>query len=431
VLHQARTLGVASYMRPGMMRVVPLQVITLDESHQVAHCNSNKGRDPASDAIKFSEPLANRTCVQPIFAFPRYYSLRMLRTRTMTSLSHISQQQLHSILTAGILAPSADNRHLFRYSILEDRVLMRTSDAYLRANAQTRLLGWISFGAVVENMHVQASAYAIATDVTWFPSKEVICEIRLRKGERQPDALLRAIPERHTNRRFFSGPRLSVPERSELEKQLPSSCGVSVVWLDSPPVRAKALRLIKLAEAERFRSRGLHAELFSSLRFDVGHNSSCEEGIPIGAAEVELPARPLFRLMRDWRTMRALNILRAYRFFGWRAAYLPARLSPHLALIRAQGDIRTAAIQAGRGFERLWLWANDKGLALQPLAAAALYARPEFEDVGVQVREELRRGWAALAPGGTPMMVFRLGYAGLPSVRAGRPPLSRFLSLAE
>jgi hypothetical protein len=345
----------------------------------------------------------------------------------MTVLRDSSEQEIQAILEAGVLAPSADNHHLFSFSVSANRIVIRAADAYRAANAQTRLLAWISYGAVVENMQVQASAFGLALEPRWFPDDDVVCDILITERDGPSDSLASAIPLRHTNRRFFSGPPLGTVEQIDLQNELSRAGGVSVRWLDSPRERRTALRLMRLAETERFRSQSLHAELFSGLRFDVGYKASSAQGIPIGAAEIELPMRPLFRMISHWPVMRVMNLIGTHRLIGLRAAYFPARLSPHIGLVLAEGEIRRAAVQTGRGFERLWLRASQLGLALQPLAAGPLYARPEFEAVSTKVRAELRTRWAELASGRLPLMAFRLGRARPPSVRAARPPLSAFL----
>ena len=338
---------------------------------------------------------------------------------------------LQKILMAGILAPSADNRHLFRYRLAGDQILLTPSDRYVEANAQTRLLAWISFGTVVENISIQAAAFGIVAQPTWFPRENIICEIALLSSGTLPDTLVDAIPRRHTNRRLlFKGPPLDNSQREELERQVSAIPGARLIWLDSPDLRSTALHLIRLAETERFRSHALHEELFASLRFDVGHRSTCAEGIPIGAAELDPPARLLFPALRSWSLMRALNLLRAHALIGWRAAWLPAHLAPHIGLIVGTGVIQLAAAQAGRGFQRLWLTATKMDLALQPFAAAALYALPHFCGVSEAVRRELREGWLQVESVGTPMMGFRLGRAAPPSVTSGRPPLDHFLEPA-
>ena len=234
-------------------------------------------------------------------------------------------------------------------------------------------------------------------------------------------------PSRHTNRRFFSGPSLAAAEKADLEQEVEHVPNVKLTWLDLPTQRREVLRLMRLAETERFRSRTLHAELFSALRFDADPGADCERGIPIGAAEVEMFARPLFGMMRRWSVMRLLNIVRAHSLLGLRAAYLPARLSPHLGVLTSDGDMPHAAISAGRALERFWLRTTQLGMALQPFAAAPLYARSEFTGVSERTRATLRAGWAELVPRRIPLMAFRLGHADAPSARTGRPPLSYFL----
>ena len=348
----------------------------------------------------------------------------------MTIRHGLSEAELESVLRAGILAPSADNHHLFRFVTLPDRILLKVSDAYHTADAETKVLAWISYGAVVENMRIQATAFAHEIETTWFGTEDVACEIRLVPRTAAPDSLLDAIPRRHTNRRFFSGPSLPERERAELDRQVSEVPGVRLFWLDALDVRKRALRLIHRAESERFRVPSLHAELFSSLKFDVGYKASCDQGIPIGAAEIEMPARPFFRLISRWRIMRVLKAFGVHAIVGWRAAYLPARLSPHIGVIAAEDKLlQSAAIQGGRGLERLWLRATQMGLEFQPFAAPTLYALPQNEVVSPSLREELSTEWADLTPGCTPIIMFRLGHAAAPSVRAGRPPLSRFLQL--
>ena len=342
-------------------------------------------------------------------------------------LANLSRSALQSILSAGVLAPSADNDHLFRFAILADRVVMKKHESFRSANAQTRLLAYISFGAAVENIALQATCLGKKADISWLVGDDAICEIRLIDSSDLPDRLAGAIPSRHTNRRFFSGPSLAAAEKADLEREVEHVPNVKLTWLDLPTQRREVLRLMRLAETERFRSRTLHAELFSALRFDADPGADCERGIPIGAAEVEMFARPLFGMMRRWSVMRLLNIVRAHSLLGLRAAYLPARLSPHVGVLTSDGDIPHAAISAGRALERFWLRTTQLGMALQPFAAAPLYARSEFTGVSERTRATLRAGWAELVPRRIPLMAFRLGHADAPSARTGRPPLSYFL----
>jgi hypothetical protein len=124
--------------------------------------------------------------------------------------------------------------------------------------------------------------------------------------------------------------------------------------------------------------------------------------------------------------MQALNFIGASHALGFRAAYLPCRLAPHLGVLVTDSSPEVGAVRVGRALERVWLKAESEGLAFQPLAAAALLALPEYREVSTHAREVLTRGWRALVPG-TPMMVFRMGRATPPNARTGRPPIMDYV----
>jgi len=197
--------------------------------------------------------------------------------------------------------------------------------------------------------------------------------------------------------------------------------GAEILWMNTRENRLAALRLMRLAERERFRRKELHEELFGSIRFDVGWNRTVDEGLPPGALEVERPARPPFRQLRSWPLTRTLNRLGLYRALGWRVADLPCRLAPALGLLTIQRE--ATFVDGGRALQRLWLRATANGLAVQPLAAAGILPfqlRKETPTIPVDVLRELTDRLAALADGGVGLLFLRLGWANPPSLVAGR-----------
>ena len=113
---------------------------------------------------------------------------------------------------------------------------------------------------------------------------------------------------------------------------------------------------------------------------------------------------------------------------GFRAAYLPALLAPHRGVLTTTLPLEQGALRAGLALERIWLEAECQGLALQPLAGAALLALPGYREVSDDAGERLRRGWKAITQD-TPVMVFRLGHAKRPEIRSGRRPVSEFIRI--
>jgi hypothetical protein len=344
----------------------------------------------------------------------------------------LSRAQAESIVEAGILAPSADNRHMLRFRVGESGIVVRGNTEFERAPFHRRVLALISLGAVVENMTLRAASLGFRAEVIGPDegfSASRLAELRLAPAAPQASALEAAISARHTNRRvLYRGPSLSGEQQRQMTEDVAVVSGVRLFWLDGPALRRRALPLITLAETERFRSAPLHADLFSSIRFDVGWRATAAEGLPPGALEVELPMRPLFAALRHWRAMRVLARLGVHRIVGLRAAHVPCWTAPHLCTLATTLDLNRGAIAVGRALERIWLRATCFGLAFQPLAGSALLALEGYRDVDEVVRRRLRSGWASLCgDDALPLMVFRIGYARPPTVRSARPRVSDLL----
>ncbi len=352
------------------------------------------------------------------------------QTETVTP----TPEQLRRILESAVQAPSADNRHQFLLEPNGDllRVWCKKGEV-AKVAGYKRTLVFLSLGAVAENILVSAAAHGIRGELTFFPSgaePDLIFEVQWEEADGKSDSLADSIPARHTNRRlFFRGPGLLEDALKALSAEA-SHYGCDLIWLDKPRTRRETLHLMRLAETERFRNRLLHEDLFNAIRFEVGWTATCEEGLPPGALEVEPILRGSFSLMRHWPVMQSLKVLGTHLLLGVRAAYFPSRWSPHLGLITARHSGNAGLLAAGQAFERVWLRLTARGMALQPMPAAALYALPGATEHGIPVRlqSSLAAGWERICPGHIPLMLFRTGFAPPPAVRASRPNLERFLS---
>jgi hypothetical protein len=342
----------------------------------------------------------------------------------------LSPSEWSSIVEAAVLAPSADNRHCFELQAAHERILLFGNEAYGSAPFHRKILSLISFGAVAENMRIRLAALGYQARVIWLPDPEdpsLIAELRYARGEHFEQELDSAIPRRHTNRRLaYHGPRLSEPELAALSKAVACIEGVSLHFMDSPTSRMKLLRLLRIAEAERFNTRSLHQELFSAVRFDVGWHKTVQEGLAPCALSVEPGMRWAFRQLARWRVMNVLRRVGFHHALGFRAAYLPCRLAPHCAVLATTLPIERGAPAVGMALERIWLRAASSGLALQPFAAPALLALPGYVDVPSTTRDRLRDAWRGLLAD-TPVAVFRMGIAKAPEGRSGRPTSTAFI----
>lgn len=346
-------------------------------------------------------------------------------------------EQLRFILGSGILAPSADNLHRLRFHVDQVGVnVWYTGNQLPQIGGYKRVLALLSLGAVSENLAVAASRFGLRAEFVLFPDpakSNLIFKALWKPGlNTSEDAgpLWEVIPARHTNRSLrYRGPKLSTDDCSRLERATAEFPGCDLTWLDTPPARREALELMRLAEGERFRNRVLHEELFEAIRFDVGWRESCNEGLPPGALGIEPFLRPAFALLRHWRIMRLVNLIGGYRMLGWRAADLPCRFAPHLAMISVRQFDDKAAFCAGQAFQRVWLIATQLGLVLQPLPASILYALEGTRHEGVPegLQHRLRQGWHALLPTRSPLILFRMGRANPLPILTQRQRLAHYM----
>jgi nitroreductase len=347
------------------------------------------------------------------------------------------QDVLHQILSAGIQAPSAENRHYFWLEVGAHAVTLHaTDDASWSMRPDRRMLALMSFGTVIENITLRARALGFMTHASWRFDTSRIVELSWQSAAPMPDPLEGAIATRHTNRRFYQRARLSSEVLEQISIAASFVPGASLHWLDQGPTRSLALSLIRIAETERFRRRGLHQEMFSAIRFERGWDGTVTEGLPPASLQVEFPLRWPFAWLRHWRVMRAVDVLGAHLALGLRSGYLPCALAPHIGLLMSNSANEDAAhFQAGRALERLWLSAESHGLAFQPMAAATVLVQQISSSnwVSGATKKRLAEGLKALShelspdeSSARPCMLFRLGRALAPSAVADRQPLEHF-----
>lgn len=347
--------------------------------------------------------------------------------------ANLTTETLNEIVHSGILAPSADNQHVFRYELAKDSINLWPSPEFATSKERhRRILGLISLGAVVENMRIFAGSLGLALDAQWLAdgqsSTRMLARLTFHESAPTSEGLALAIPVRHTNRRMYRGPALTSAEQAIIENGLSSSNGVKLIWLDGD-MRLRTLKLIWLAECERFLRKDLHEEIYSSIRFDLSWHESTQWALPPGALEIEPPMRPIFKAMRHWPLMRVMNAIGAHRLIGWRAGWFPCWQAPTLALLATREPPEQGAIAVGSTLERIWLRSTQLKLGMQPLAASVVlpFQEPTTNGASKSLQHKLISGWQEIVSDATPLMVFRIGRAKQPAVRTGRRPREDYL----
>jgi nitroreductase len=340
-----------------------------------------------------------------------------------------------ALIEAAILAPSADNRHRFRFAIRPDGLDIIADDFFVRCDeSHRRLLILIAYGAAVENLRLKLTQRGWTFRPHWFPdAADASMLLRLRwdalEAIGEPDPLANRIASRHTNRRLYRREPASATALRALADAAEATEGVSLQWFDGASRRRALLRMIRFAEGARFQSPSLHAELFESIDFRAGWQRIAPEDLSPATLEVEPFLRPMFAALRHPGVMRLARSVGTHHLLGLRAGYLPAATAPHLGALVSHLPPEEAALAVGRAFQRLWLAADAAGLALQPMVASAILAwqEPGKDPARVLLHRRLRAEWAILLDSPPPLVVFRLGHARPPTAVSGRQPVVHYL----
>lgn len=325
------------------------------------------------------------------------------------------------IIKAAIAAPSADNSQPFQFQWHKDGSLSLWIDKLRSGKASDNrfVLSDIALGAVIENVAIQAFDSGYEVEVNYFPNGKddelYITNIKFNKPiDIQPKktSLANEIFNRCTDRRFpFKGPI------SQHNKDILTTAAqvhdCNTIWFDDKKSINKALPIIQKAESIRFKSKTLHQELFSTVKFGQEHT---DEGMHISVLAIEKPAQPFFKLMKKWSFMNIVNRIGGATILGLRSVKIPIMFSPALLLITMNDKERLSVIKAGRAIQRVWLQATQCGLSVQPYAAPGIFSlgfidcEQEFKSELANIGDQMNKlTTESITPNNYGLMFLRIG----------------------
>lgn len=299
-----------------------------------------------------------------------------------------------ALLEAAIQAPSADNSCPWQWQWVNEDKLILSNDPALsgKATDNTYILTNLAMGAAAENIVLKAVEKNLSTKVNYRHEQDRIeVTIEFEKLDdtinvSEQKKLASQISLRHSDRRFPFKGQVSGQQLAELEQSIQNSKSNLLGFNEKSAIKAVE-PIIRRAEAVRFEDESLHAELFDSVKFD---EKESEEGMTLAVLGIEVFARPMFRLLRKWSFMKALNIIGASKLIAIRSVSLPILNSPALVMITTPSDSSEDVFQTGRQIQRVWLKATELGLSVHLYAAPGVLSLA-MPDLASQHSEVLRK----------------------------------------
>ena len=336
---------------------------------------------------------------------------------------------ISKLASFAIMAPSADNSQPWTLSWDKGELAIAFRKTYQMpsmfwADSHATLL---AAGAVAELLHNTFIANNVTAKWHW-PSNSA-------SGKPYAWFTLNATPSdftppegvslRHTNRFAFRCDPLPPAVFREIEQFREGS--IRIVPVSGGQHKSEFIRLVRLSSEARFCTRELHEWLIDSLRF-TQEEVSRGDGLDVRTLALPPGGKQFMRFISDWRRMKILNRLSAYKILALsEVRLLPA--APALLCIVGPADARSA-IDAGRLMTRLWMHLNLNEIAVHPYYVVTDQINRLHEDkvpAGFESQidevEEQTRELLGLQPAEILHIIFRVGYPKVTPLRSRRLPL--------
>ncbi|MGW4531256.1 Rv1355c family protein [Nocardia sp. NPDC004340] len=339
---------------------------------------------------------------------------------------------VEAVLECAQRAPSGGNAQPWTLRADADAVTIALAAEHSSMMDIGRRGSALAVGAALFNARAAAAAHGMLgeSELRTGPAGPLTAVLRWGSGaDRELSQHYRALLDRRTNRGEGTGAPIPVEVVDGL-RAVATRAGATLHLVTDRPGIESAARMLAESERTRYLTRDMHAEMTSELRWPgddlrTGMDLRTLDLRPDGLAKLEIAIRPdVMAHLRSWSGGTALveDTLTKLRSSSAVAALTFPR--PELD----DPSELVAYAQAGEALQRVWIAAEQSGLAVQPVSPVFLYARrpgelhtvsPEFADTLTSLQGRFLE--LLEVPGHETMaLVLRLGYASEPAVRSGR-----------
>lgn len=337
------------------------------------------------------------------------------------------QTQIRELLSLAINAPSGDNSQPWTFKFIYSNKILLLNPRQIETQYNFQQRGsFVAHGALIENIVQAAGDLGLTCAIKLFPDHTQlakIAEIEFFPSESKPSSFARYIALRATNRKPHNARQIPADYLESL-KQLNNFEGIELKFVNAPQDIAELAAALSVNERLFLENRFIHAELFSTICWNENEMQSKKGGLFIKTLELRPEQQVLFKLLKNWRLLKILNLFGISRLIANDVKKL-YRASAAYGLIFGADLEPETFVNTGRLLEKVWLKATELGLSLQPTTSLLyLFQRIQANQADklnleqIQIIKESNIIIAKkfqLPSGSVPSMLFRIGFAQPPS----------------
>lgn len=359
--------------------------------------------------------------------------------------AQLSANHVKTLVEAGIQAPSAGNLQPWKFLLHEGR-LLAFHDAARGDSALDggRLIPSVDMGTCLENIRLKALDLDLALNMELYPvasDHRLVAAFSTReKRPDERDPLVDLIGLRCTNRKKGDAREMPADIMRDLSSAAEVVPGCSAHFITDRAAMDRMALTIAAAERMRVLNPIGHRELFhKEMRWTTEEAANALDGLDIPTMELKLTEEVGFRVASDRKAMDLLQLWNTGQAF-MKMTKEGIASSSAIALISVEGSDAHSLIHAGRAAQRFWLRTAAHQLAVHPVSAPILLAHHvRFgggEGFSEKDKSDLLELYGQVVSGfgiGTrePVFMMRLGFAGAPTMRSLRRPVSAFLQTKQ
>lgn len=356
----------------------------------------------------------------------------------------IPRDILSRIVEAGAWAPSGDNCQPWEFkwdgsNLLLFNVPERDTSIYNSGNRAS----YVAHGAAIENMNITARACGYRLNASLFPKgakDSLIAGIKFQECPKEDDPLLPFITERHTNRNPYKKGRAISKDILHVLQSLSGDSPAELHLTGDRNAKKLLGKAVAVNDRILFEHKELHHFLFSHIRWSEEEIRKTKDGMPIRSMGLNSFQIPAFKLLGKWGVVSFLNSFGLSRMIPFQSYGLCVNSSA-MGLIQMPGTTPEDFVLGGRLLQKVWLTTAKYGLAFHPMTGVTFLIQHLQLDGGKEFSQShkalLKKAWSYLeqvfpvAESKGIIMLFRIGYAPPPSVRAPRGAIEDILDAGQ